>query len=238
MWPSYHRLVLHVALAVGAALVSIAFGLSTLDRWLTGRRPHELAWTLAFAQFALAAAAMAAGSQSGWTPVLFRCFYLFGGILSVAFLGLGEVMLLAGKTVRCRAGYGVALFAAFSVGVMVAAPFTAPLPADRLAQGSDVFATWPRLLAALGSGGGATVVVAGSLWSAARRPTPPNLAGNLLIAGGTLVSGAGGLLNSVFDEMTAFAVTQSAGLTLLFIGFLIVTGSRERRAPGLLDHAE
>ena len=56
------------------------------------------------------------------------------------------------------------------------------------------------------------------------------LAANLLIAGGTLVLSAGGLLNSVLDEMEAFAVTLVAGITILFVGFLVATG--RRRPPG------
>ena len=36
---------MNVALAAAATLVSTAFALSTLDRWLRRRRPHELAWT-------------------------------------------------------------------------------------------------------------------------------------------------------------------------------------------------
>ena len=52
------------------------------------------------------------------------------------------------------------------------------------------------------------------------------LAANLLIAAGTLVLSAGGLLNSVLDEMEAFAVTLVAGITVLFVGFLVATGRR------------
>ena len=44
---------LDAALAAAATLVSVAFGLSTLDRWLRRRRPHELAWTVALGLFAL-----------------------------------------------------------------------------------------------------------------------------------------------------------------------------------------
>ena len=50
------------------------------------------------------------------------------------------------------------------------------------------------------------------------------LVANLLIAAGTLVLSAGGLLNSVLDEMEAFAVTLVAGISVLFVGFLVATG--------------
>jgi p-aminobenzoyl-glutamate transporter AbgT len=43
------------------------------------------------------------------------------------------------------------------------------------------------------------------------------------------VTGASGLLNSVADEMTAFAVTLVIGVTLIFVGFL--TASAASDAP-------
>ena len=46
---------------------------------------------------------------------------------------------------------------------------------------------------------------------------------NLLIAAGTLVTGASGLLNSVVGQMDAFAVTLAVGITVIFAGFLVAT---------------
>ena len=57
------------------------------------------------------------------------------------------------------------------------------------------------------------------------------LVANLLIAAGTLMLSAGGLLNSVLDEMEAFAVTLVAGITVLFVGFLVATGRRPPLEP-------
>jgi hypothetical protein len=47
--------------------------------------------------------------------------------------------------------------------------------------------------------------------------------GNLLIAAGTAILSASGLLNSVLGEMDAFAVTLTVGITVLFAGFLVAT---------------
>ncbi len=46
-------------------------------------------------------------------------------------------------------------------------------------------------------------------------------AANLLIAAGTLVLSAGGLLNSVVDEMNAFAISLVVGIAVIFAGFLL-----------------
>src|SRR5207302_1564948 len=83
----------------------------------------------------------------------------------------------------------------------VAAAAPARLRRHRLAAGSEVLAVLPRVLAGVASAGGALVLVGGAAWSAwrARRTGGPRrrMVGNGLIAMGTLVLGASGLLNSV-----------------------------------------
>ena len=114
-------------------------------------------------------------------------------------------------------------FALFSTGIMIASPFIEPLPLHQLAQGSQVFGLGPRLLAAFGSGIGATIVFVGSITSAIRRRTRRNITGNGLIALGTAILGMSGLLNSVADAMTGFAITLVLGICVIFIGFLTLT---------------
>jgi hypothetical protein len=224
---------LETSVAVAAAIVGLAFGLSTFERWLRARRPHELAWSAALAMFALAAGALAYGAQGGWLGPVFRVFYLFGAIADVPVLALGTVYLLAGRRAGNGSALGVALFCAFAAGVVVTAPFLAPLPADQLVQGSKVFGPLPRVLAAVGSAGGAVAIFGGALWSAwrVRRSHGDHrlVWSNGLIAAGTLVLGASGTLNSVFGAMTAFAVTLLVGIAVIFAGFLVAAG--RRRAP-------
>lgn len=214
---------LETAVAVGAALVSLAFALSTYERWRARRRRHEGAWATALVMFCVAAGALAAGSQLGWSPALFRVFYLFGAILNVPFLALGTVYLLAGPRRGDRVAAAVVVVGAFAVGVLVAAPFTHDIPRDALPRGSEVFGAWPRVLAAAASSGGAFVIFAGAVWSAWRVRRARTIVANALIAGGTAILSASGLLNSVLGEMTAFSVTLLAGISVLFAGFLVAT---------------
>jgi len=219
---------LETAVAVAAAVVGVAFGMSTLERWVRGRRPYELAWTAALAMFAVAAGALAFGAQAGWSGPVFRVFYLFGAIADVPVLALGTVYLLAGRRAGGAATIGVIVFTAFAAGVVVMAPFRAALPADQLVQGSKVFGPLPRILAGAGSAGGAVVIFGGALWSlwrVVRTGAPRRLLwSNALIAGGTLILAASGTLNSVFGAMTAFAVTLLVGISVICLGFLVATG--------------
>ena len=234
------------ALAAAATLVALAFALSTFERWLERRRRHELAWAVSLAMFAAGSGALWYGAAAGWDEATFRLFYLFGAVLNVPFLALGTVYLLGGTRRGDRWAVVVTLGSAFAAGVLAVAPLRGSVPAHRLPQGSDVFGALPRILAAVASGAGATVVLAGAAWSAWRfwrergaapsdRPTGRLVAANVLIAAGTLVLGAGGLFNSVLDEMEAFAVTLLVGIALLFAGFLVATTARSSRpapAPG------
>ena len=223
----------HLALAAAATLLALAFALCTLERWLDRRKPHEAAWTVALFLFAAASSALWAGAAFGWNGLWFRLFYLFGAIVNVPYLALGTVYLLADGRAARRAAVGVHAFTAFSAGVVAVAPIAAPIAPATLPQGSDVFGPVPRILAAAGSGIAASVIVVSAVWSATRlarrRSTRRLAAANVLIAAGTLVLGAGGILNSVLDEMDGFAVSLVVGISIVFAGFLLTSAPRRRR---------
>jgi hypothetical protein len=226
------------ALAAAAALVALALALSTFERWLGKGRRHELAWAISLAMFFAGSGALWYGAANGWDATTFRLFYLFGAVTNVPVLALGTVYLLGGPRRGDRWAVVVGLACAFAAGVVLEAPLRRPVAVHRLPQGSEVFGVLPRVLAAVASGVGATVVLGGAAWSAwgfwrGRRAGTPGpggrLAGaNLLIAAGTLVLGAGGLFNSVLDAMEAFAVTLLVGIVLLFAGFLVATAGGGR----------
>ena len=87
---------LHVALAAAATLLSMAFAMSTFERWLRSHRRHEAAWTVSLLFFAAGSASLWVGAAIGWGEWSFKAFYVFGAILNVPFLALGTVELLAG----------------------------------------------------------------------------------------------------------------------------------------------
>ena len=215
-----------IAAAAVTTLIAAAFALSTLERWVDRRRPHELAWTIALAMFAGASAAQWWGASAGWGGLAFRLFYLLGPVASVPELALGTVLLLGSARTGRIARAVVHAWVLVGTGVVLAAPLTAAIDPETLPQGSDVFGPLPRVLAAVGSGVGATVLVAGALWSVARRRLA---VANSLIALGTVVLSLGGLFNSVADEMTSFALAHALGISLVFAGFLVTN----RRRPAL-----
>lgn len=237
---------LTATLAGCAALIALAFGLSTFDRWLRRRQGHELAWSVAMGLFSVGALALWWAESTRWGPISYRTFFLVGAVLNVAWLSLGTIYLLFGSDVGRRVRSWLVAASGFAVGVIVAAPTTVAISGHELPRGRDVFGVLPRMLVAIGSGVPALVIIAGALWSAwrilrrrnpavaghDRRVSSPGrlAAGNVLVAAGTLVLSASGSLAGRLGEDRAFSVTLLAGVVVLFVGFLVASGSTRRRS--------
>ncbi len=120
-----------------------------------------------------------------------------------------------------------------------------------LPKGSDVFDALPRILAAVGSAIPAMVIFVGAAWSAWRvlRGASPALTssairnvqsarllalGNILIAAGAAILSASGTFSGRLGADTSFAITLTAGISVLFAGFLVAsnaTTSKRSVAP-------
>ena len=238
---------MNAALAAAAALVAVAFALSTLDRWLRRRRPHELAWTISLALFAVGSSALWWAAADGWSLAAFRIFYTAGAVLNVPWLALGTVYLLAGERVGHRVRWWLVGLSGFAVGVVCFSATRTGVSGSELPTGKDVFGIAPRVLAAVGSGVAALVIIVGALWSAwrvwrgrvpsmgvARTVSKPGrlVAGNVLIAVGTLVLSASGTLAGRLGKDRAFAITLLVGISVLFVGFLVASAPPRRVASG------
>ena len=94
--------VIHSLLPVAAALVAALF--AALLAGSFRRRPagQKGLWALGFLLFAVATASEAVAQRTGWSPALFRTYYLAGGVLTVAYLGAGSAWLLLPRRARDR----------------------------------------------------------------------------------------------------------------------------------------
>ncbi len=203
--------------------VSAAFASVMAQRWTRRHRPHQAAWAIGLAMFAVAAAAGFARQAFGATELDYRLFYVFGAILNVAWLALGTVYLLAPVRVARWSMWAVV---ALTV-IALAAVFSSPVDLSRAVDTGRGFenAPLPRILAGIGSGLGSVVLIGGALWSAyvffARRHEGHRALANVIIALGVLVAAAGG--TAAFTGATGVVEwTNFAGVTLIFLGFLLV----------------
>ncbi len=232
-------------LAFLATAVASLFAESALVRWTQRRSPHLSAWAVALALFALASALLALGTSNGWDRGTFRVFYLFGAVLTVPWLALGSVALLLGPDAARRARWSLVFFSGLAAGVLLSAPMDA-VRGRAIPVGKDVFDAGPRALAAIGSGVGAVVVIAGALLSTVRfaqdrRSTDGArlAAANALVALGTLVLSGGGLVQGIVGHDEAFTLTLAIGIGVIYAGFLVAEARQERssRRRSLPDSA-
>ncbi len=233
---------LNSSLAGAATLVAGAFTLSTFDRWLRRRQPHELAWSIAMGLFVVGSSALWWAESCGWNILAFRIFFLAGAVLNVAWLALGTVYLLVDVRAGNIARVWLVWLSGFATGVVMLAPTKVSVVATEFPTGRNIFGSAPRVLAAVGSGVPAVFIIIGALWSAWRvvrhkNPaasqsatrtvtSPTRLAlGNVLIAVGTLVLSASGTLAGRLGQDRAFAITLLVGVSILFSGFLVASNS-------------
>jgi hypothetical protein len=228
-----------VGLAFVAVVVSSLFAQAMLVRYTAGHQPQHRAWAIALAMFALASAALATGTSTGWDAGTFRVFYLLGAVVNVPWLAMGTVYLFAAPGTARRVLWGLVLFSGFAAGVLFSAPMS-PVHGTAIPVGKDVFGALPRVLAAVGSGVAAVVIIGGavlSAWRFARDRTAPGhgrmAVANTLIALGTLVLSSGGLVQGTVGHDEAFALSLAVGISVIYGGF-VLAGSRARvrgRAP-------
>src|SRR5438132_2162640 len=122
LWISvFHRLRLAMVFyALAAMAISAAFALTLWMQYRSKPRAYLLAWSAALAIYAVAALTEVIGAAAGWSPLLYRAYYYFGGILVVGVLALGTVFLLAPRFGRL-ALWVLLVFAAIGLAGIVGA---------------------------------------------------------------------------------------------------------------------
>ena len=205
-------------LPVAAALVALLFVLLLGRSFFQRPAGQKAFWTAGFACFAVATVCEAAGQRLGWSPALFRAYYLAGGVLTVGFLGAGSAWLILPRRGRD------ALIGALVIGTLAAALsiWLAPVDAQGLAAtasgrppdnsvlGGHAF-LWAVAFNSLGS----LVLIGGSLYSIARRR---RVSANAWIASGAIVVALATGLSRTGDYSLVY-LGQLIGIALMFCGF-------------------
>jgi hypothetical protein len=206
-----------------AAAASAAFAAAVLRQYAARRRPYQLAWGVALSMFAVASLALTVGVTAGWTPALFKVYYLFGAVLNVPWLALGTVELLASRAVARAYLAGLAAFTVLSVVLVALARVTpADLAGRLLPEGKEFLPVALRVLAVVGNVVGTVIVVGGAVASGlairGRRDLRPRFEGNLLIALGVLLAASGGVF-AFLASSDKLALGLALGASVMYLGF-------------------
>lgn len=214
---------LAAAVAAGVAATCTVIVAMRLAR-AHSRQAPLIAWTIGFALFTTASLALLYGAARGWSAAPFRIYYLTGGVLVVAYLAVGEMLLvLPGRTVtRLTAATMLFLTFAATAAVLAAQVDTGELArAGATPPNGAIKGPWTTAMAIGLNSVGTVVLLAGSILSARRRRDPRPL----LVAAGVLVIALASSATRL-GSYTLFALAQAAGVTLILLG--LVTRRRSR----------
>jgi hypothetical protein len=228
----------NVVLPALTSAIGFAFCGILVARLIKRRQPYYLVWTLGLLWYALAAGSEALGGAFGWSPALYRTWYITGAIGVAAYLGAGTVYLhpdpgFRSLTVVCVLGSAVPALATDHLevgftGLASAIALTAVLSwrprwfayaVTCLLVAASLVATYVVANATIDPGllpSGPDQVVSGQAFDAATRAlTPPfNISGALLLI-------LGALLSAVHFWRTRTVAARVASNVLIAVGAFI-----------------
>jgi hypothetical protein len=216
-------------LPLAAALLAVAFSVMLARSYRRRPAGEKLLWGTGFVLFATAAACEAVAQGSGWSPGLFRAYYMTGGVLAVGYLGAGAAWLhlprrardvVAGAlAVATVAGAISVLIAPVDASALAATPSARP-PANNLLGGHAFL--WAVALNSLGS----IALIGGAIYSIARRQ---RVRASLWIGAGALVLALSTSMSRA-GEYSFMYLGELVGIALMFFGFTLASG--RGRPPG------
>lgn len=212
---------------LAAAIVGVVFSAMLLRQYLQRRKPHQLAWFVGFAMYAIAAAMESySGYIDGWNPAVYRVYIVLAASL-VGFLGLGSVYLVFRRRIW---GHVLLIFNLVFLVLFLYGTLRVTLVPNSLVAGIAVGGkplgpalSFPRAYAFFFNIPGTIALLGGAIYSivlfAAKPEYRYRVWANVWIVLGTLViAGAGSMART--GRTTGLYPAEMIGETLLFIGFL------------------
>lgn len=218
-------------LPVFSALISFIFAGFVLRRFFFRHSSHLLLWTVGMVFYGIGGFCEAYNGLVGWSPLIFRLWYLFGAILVAAWLGQGTVYLLARRRLA-QITLAILILASLYAAVRV---FTAQLDPSLMVSslhtgselsGQAIITPGVRTLTPFFNIYGTLTLVGGAIYSAwifwRKQVLPHRALGNVLIAVGALLPAFGGGFSRL-GIPGALYILELLGAILMFLGFLRAT---------------
>jgi hypothetical protein len=210
---------------VVTTLLAIPFSLEIFRRWRAHRdRLHLLWWAIGVGVYGIGTFTEAWTTLFGWTPAIFRAWYISGALLGGAPLAQGSVyLLLKRKTAHVLTALLIGYVVAASVAVMLSPIDFAAVEPHRLT--GRVFGwPWVRLFSPVVNLYAVVFLIGGAVLSALRYSTDPlnrhRMWANVLIAVGAILPGIGGTATRMGHTEVLY-VTELIGLVLTWTGYRI-----------------
>ena len=202
--------------------------LELFRRYLARKGAHLLLWSIGLVFYGIGGFCEAYFGVFGWSPLIFRMWYLFGAMLVAAWLGQGTVYLLAKRRWANALMVVLAvasLYGAFRVFTAELDPslMTSGLHTGSELSGHAIVTPGVRSLTPFFNLYGTVTLVGGAVYSAwifwRKRILLHRTIGNILIAVGAMLPAFGGAF-SRFGVSGVLYLTELLGAVLIFIGFI------------------
>lgn len=198
--------------------------------WRRNPRRYLLWWMIGVALYGLGTLTEAATTVFGWSPAVFRSWYVAGALLGGAPLAQGTAYLLLKQKTADRISVALTAYVAIVSVFVILTPLDLSLVERHRLSGEVMAWQWVRLFSPLANTYALIMLVGGAIWSAVRYRkssgrSGPRVTGNWLIAVGALLPGIGGSFTRAGMVEVLYA-TEIAGLTLIFLGYRLITADR------------
>ena len=211
-----------------SGIISFVFAFLVLRRYAVRRGSHLLLWGVGMIFYGIGGFCEAYYGTFGWSPIVFRLWYLFGAILVAAWLGQGTVYLLVRRRWANFLMVLLALGSLYAAIRVFGAELDPSLMTTSVHTGSElsghaIVTPGVRDLTPFFNIYGTITLVGGALYSAwifwRKRVLLHRTLGNILIACGAILPAFGGAF-SRFGIAGALYLSELLGAVLLFVGFL------------------
>lgn len=232
---------LNLILPLASSLVMFVFTAYVLRRYYARRKLYFLFWGLGLAMFAIASFSEVFLAVK-WNRWVFFSWYLFGAILTAAWIGQGTVFLLVRKR-RAQILAGI-LIAASIVALIMLLRVMPDLDESFFTTSEPVSEQYRDILPAISDGGyvrlstiffniyGTITLVGGALYSTflfwRKRVLPNRAIGNILIAVGALTIASASTLTRLGYGSLLY-VGELVAAIFMFSGFLVAAAPK--RSP-------
>ncbi|MGW8319298.1 MAG: hypothetical protein ACWGPS_08635 [Candidatus Promineifilaceae bacterium] len=221
-----------------STLVMFVFTAYVLQRYFVRRRLSFLFWGIGLAMFGLGSFSEAYLALS-WNRWIFFTWYLFGAVLTAAWIGQGTVYLLARK--RRAHILTVVLIAASLVAAWLLLRIMPDLDTSQFSTSVPISEQYRDIMPSVAEGGyvrlttpffniyGLITLVGGALWSTylfwRKRILPNRVIGNVLIAAGALAIASASTLTRLGYGSVLY-LGELLAAVLMFSGFLMAAAPR------------
>ncbi len=210
---------------VVTTILAIPFSLEIFRRWRAHpERLHLLWWAIGVGVYGVGTFTEAWTTLFGWSPAVFRAWYISGALLGGAPLAQGSVyLLMKRKTAHVLTALLIGYVVMASVAVILSPIDFAAVEPHRLT--GRVFGwPWVRLFSPVVNLYAVIFLIGGAVLSALRYSTDPlnrhRMWANVLIAVGAILPGIGGTATRMGHTEVLY-VTELIGLVLTWTGYRI-----------------